>query len=263
MTSIFGPAMTGTLRYEATMAARRKVLWVATVPLVALSVLMAATSPSLVGLPQMSAQVGAWAVLVNLITTLGLAVALADRFSRARRRGLPELLDTTPAPAAVRMVGSLLGPLAVALLPVAVAMLAIGVAFGLSRSEPAGPAWALLAFLVVIVPGALVATTFAATLALVVPLALARIIVVGAWLWATVWNSSVIPLPSVSATVLSPLGDYAAHAWLQAPAVNKTSGATLLSPTSTFSSAAVSVAALLLLTTALLFVARALRERRD
>jgi ABC-2 type transport system permease protein len=43
--AMFGPALTGSLRYEALMAARRRVLWAATVPLVALAVLLAATSP--------------------------------------------------------------------------------------------------------------------------------------------------------------------------------------------------------------------------
>jgi ABC-2 type transport system permease protein len=192
---------------------------------------------------------------------LGVAVVLTDRFARARRRGLPEMLDATGAGPALRLVGALLGSLAVALLPVTGAMLAVGVTFAISRGDPTALAWAVLALAVIIVPAALVAATFAATLGLILPVPLARFAVLGAWIWATVWNSAIIPLPSASATVLSPLGDYAAHGWLHAPAVNAATPS-LLSPAITATSAGVSLAALLMVTACLLVTARVLRNAR-
>jgi ABC-2 type transport system permease protein len=262
MSRLLGPALTGSLRYEALMAARQRGLWVATVPLVALSVLLTALSPSLNGLRETSAQIGAWAVAINLFSTLGLAVALADRFARTRRRGLPDLLDATAARPAVRMAGSLLGSLGAALVPVSLAILVVGVGFAVDRRDPAALGWALLALLVIIVPAALVAATFAATLGLLVPVPLARVLVVGAWLWATVWNTSIIPVPTITGTVLSPLGDYTAHGWLNAPTLYAGHGTALLSPPVTATSAAIALAALLAATAVLLVLARALRAAR-
>ena len=259
MSALLGPALTGSLRYEALMAARQRGLWVATVPLVGLSLLAAVASPSLNGLRETSAQIGAWAVVINLFSTLGLAVALADRFARARRRGLPDLLDATAARPAVRMIGGLLGSLGAALIPVTVAMLTVGAGFAVDRRDPSALGWALLALLVVIVPAALVATAFAATLGLLVPVPLARVLVVGAWGWATVWNTSILPAPTVTGTVLSPLGDYTAHGWLGAPALYAGHGAAVLSPPVTPTSAAIALAALLGATVVLLVLARALR----
>lgn len=261
MNRLVGPALAGTLRYEAVMAARRRVLWAGTLPLVVLSLLMAATEPSLTGLRQTSAQIGAWTVLINLVTTLGVAVVLVDRFARACRRGLPELLDATGAGTALRLVGALVGSLTVALVPVAVAMLGVGVAFAVSRNDATALAWAVLGFVVIIVPAALVAAAFAATLGLALPVPLARVMVLGIWIWATVWNSAIIPVPSISGTVLSPLGDYVAHGWFGAPTFKPISSS-LLSPTMTATSAAMSVVALVAVSAVLLVTARVLRAAR-
>lgn len=262
MSRLLGPAMTGSVRYEALMAARQRALWVATVPLVGFSVLIAALSPSLSGLHLTSAQVGAWSLIINLFATLGVAVALADRLARVRRRGLPDLLDVTAARPAVRMVGGLLGALAVALIPLTAAMLVVGAGFALTRHDPAAVGWALLALAVVIVPAALLATAFAATLALLLPVPLARVLTVGAWGWATVWNTTIIPIPTLSGTVLSPLGEYAAHGWLHAPTLHGGSGTALLRPPATPANAAIALAALLATTIALLAIARLLRAAR-
>jgi ABC-2 type transport system permease protein len=262
VSALLGPALTGSLRYEALMASRRRVLWIATIPLVSLSVLVAATSPSSNDLSETSAQIGAWALIINFFSTLGLAVALADRFAQTRRRGLPDLLDATGARPGLRMAGSLLGALGAAMVPVSLAMLAVGTGFAIDRRDPAALGWALTALLVIIVPAALVASTFAATLALVVPVPLARVLVVGAWLWATVWNTSIIPAPTITGTVLSPLGDYTAHGWLGTPALEAGHGTALLSPPATTTSAAIALATLLAMTVVLLLLARTLRAIR-
>lgn len=135
MTAVVGTALGGSLRYELLMAARGKVLWIAILPLLAVAVLFAITFPAMHGIASTSGQVAAGAQIVNLLATLGIAVALADRFTRTRRRGLPDLLDATGASPTLRMAGTLLGALAAALSPVAVAMLGLGGYLAISRHD--------------------------------------------------------------------------------------------------------------------------------
>lgn len=256
-TRLLGPALTGSLHYEYVMAARRRVLWAATVPLLALAVLLAATSPAIQQDQSTSGQVGEWTTIINLLVTPGIAVALADRFMRTGRRGLTEVLDTTTAGPTLRMVGTLLGSLAAALTPVAIGMLAVGAYLAVERSHAAALSWVVVAFAVIIVPAALLLATFAATLALVVPVPLARVLALLTWGWATVWNTRFIPIPTITGTILSPLGDYGAAGWLHAPALH-TDVDSLLSPAHSPTTAAISVAALLALALVLLLCARAL-----
>jgi len=261
-TRVLGPGLVGSLRYEFLMAARRRTLWVATIPLLLLAWALAATSPGLNHVPTASGQVGAWATAMNLLVTLGVAVALTDRFARTRRRGLGEVLDTTTAGPTRRMLGTLLGALTVALAPTAVGMLVLGGYFALTRGAVTALGWAVLAFVVIIVPAALLATTFAATLGLLLPVPLARVVVVLAWVWATIWNRQILPIPTLSGTLLSPLGDYPAAGWLHAPPFAANRPDSWISPPLSAPNAALSVLALLVLTGVLFTCARALRTLR-
>lgn len=261
-TRVLGPALAGSLRYELLMAARRRTLWLATIPLLLLAWALAATSPGLNDIPTTSGQMGAWAVAMNLFVTLGVAVALTDRFTRTRRVGLGEMLDTTTAGPTKRMLGTLLGSLTVALAPAAVGMVVLGGYFAIRHGDPAALGWAVLAYVVIIVPAALLATTFAAALGLLLPVPLARVVVVLAWGWATIWNPQILPVPTITGTLLSPLADYPAAGWLHAPAFAAHRPDSWISPPLTAPNAAISVIALLVLTVVLFACARALRGAR-
>src|SRR5690606_18887612 len=94
-----------------------------------------------------------------------------------------------------RMAGALIGSLAAGLVPVTVTML---VAAPISLKERGWAAlasllWVVVAVATVIVPAAVVTTVLAATLALVVPVPVARVLVVCAWFWATTLNVNVVP----------------------------------------------------------------------
>ncbi len=254
-----GTTFSGSLRYEMLMAARGRVLWLAVLPLLALAVFFDATSPSLSSVGSVSGRLAAWTVGINLFATLGIGVALADRFARTARPGLPDVLDATGARVGPRMLASLLGPLAVALAPVALAVLGLGGYVAVDRGDPAALGWSAAAFTAIVVPAALVTAAFAAAAGLLLPVPIARALVLLGWGWATILRSGLLPVPTLAGSVLSPLGDYAAAAWLDAPRFEPTAGA-LLSPPATAATALLSIAALLATATALFLIARLTRS---
>ncbi|MEU8568896.1 hypothetical protein AB0C51_11125 [Streptomyces pathocidini] len=213
-------ALVWTIRYEALMAARRKAVWAAVLPLAALSLLLAATSPVVTGLPDPAARVGAAAVLVNTLCTLGVGLALADRLRRGlEARGMAELLSSTPTGRLPRTTGALLGPLLTALVPVAGLLLFFGAVMSAFDESAAPLGGAALALLVAVVPAALLVTAFAGLLGVLMPVAGARAVTVVVWLWALHFPPKFSPMPTATGTVLSPLGGYPLVAWGHAPEV--------------------------------------------
>lgn len=249
--------------YEFRMAVRGRVLWVCMLPLLALAALLVLTSPRAADLSSASAKVGVWAVLINMLTTVGIGVALTDRVSRVQRLGLADLLAAMPVTGSQRLAGTIAGALAAALAPAAAVMLTVGIVLGAVEGAPGAPLWALLAFVTIILPGAAVLSTFATALGTVVPLATARVVVVLVWLWMTLFSTRVVPLPTVTGTVLSPLGDYVAVGWLHAEKIWAGMGSpALLSPRATGATAAVSLTVLVAMTCLLFTVTRLLAGRR-
>ena len=213
-------ALLWTLRYEALMAARRRVVWGAVLPLALLSLLLAATSPVVTGHSDPAAKTGAAAVLVNTLCTLGVGLALADRLRRGlEARGMPEVLAATPTRALSRTAGTLAGPLVTALAPVAALVMLAAVVLAAAGGSAAPLKSAVVALVTVVVPATLLVTAFAGLLGVVMPVAAARAVTVVVWLWACHFPPEFSPLPTATGTVLSPLGGYPLVAWAHAPQV--------------------------------------------
>jgi ABC-2 type transport system permease protein len=257
--------LAATAGYEFKMAVRRRVLWLAMLPLLVLAVLVAVTSSRITELDAAQAKVGTWAVVVNIFAAIGLGVVLADRFVRTHSMGLTELLASTPTPISTRMLGVLVGSLTAGLAPV-LATIVVVVPLMLAKqpgSIPIGLLWAIVAVLTVIVPAALIATVFAATAALIMPAALARVLTVLVWFWATIFSPSIVPLPTPTGTLLSPLGDYVSVGWMHGATVWAGRGTPeALSPEPTAGTAVLSLVLILLLATGLFAIARAVAGRR-
>ncbi len=253
-----------TASYEFRMAVRGRVLWICLLPLLGLAILLVLTSPRASGLSSASAKVGVWAVLINVLATAGIGVAMADRVGRVRQLGLADLMAAMPVTYTQRLAGTMAGAIAAALAPVAAVMLTVGIVVGIVDGDPAAPLWAILAFCTVIVPGTAALSTFATALGSVVPLAAARVVVVLVWLWATLFSTRIVPLPTVTGTVLSPLGDYVAVGWLHADRIWAGQGRpALVSPQATGLSATVSLFLLLAITCLLFAATRVLADRRS
>ncbi|MET8999278.1 hypothetical protein [Amycolatopsis sp. NPDC004169] len=209
-------AVQGSFCYEARMAARGRVLWLTLLPLTALAVLLALSSPAVAGQDDPAGRIGTTVLVVNTFATAGLGVALAGRLNQHSAPGLAEVLDTTPGGGTTRLAGVLAGALAVALVPVSAVVVVIGAAVSIRSGTAAPLAYAVLGVLTVLVPAAVAMTTFAGLLGLLMPVIVARVLVVALWFWATQLSPSFVPVPSPTGTVLSPLGGYPAVAWLGA-----------------------------------------------
>lgn len=248
--------LTASARAEITMMLRSRMLWVAVAPLAALSLLLALTSPRGAGLPPAS-RVADTAVMMNLLAGFGLTMAMADRLRWHRRTGLGDLLAATPGSASARMAGTLIGAATVALAPTTAALLAYGAGTAVAAGSPGSFGTALAAVVVILIPSGLLVTTFTAVAGLVLPVTIARIGAAGVWAWATVLNPRVLPIPTVSYTILSPGGGYPAVAWLGAPR----RAAVLNGQEIGASAAAVNLLVVLACTAVLLAVARKWTER--
>ncbi|MGW4561588.1 hypothetical protein ACWEN3_03970 [Streptomyces sp. NPDC004561] len=208
-----------TLRYEALMAARRKVVWGTVLPLALLSLLLAATSPVVTGQGDPATRVGAAAVLVNTFYTLGVGLALADRLRRREECGMPDLLAATPAGPLQRTAGTLAGPLLTALAPATALFLLYAVVVSAAEGSLSPLSSAAASLVLVILPASMLVTAFAGLLGVLLPVAAARAVTVVVWLWACHFPPAFSPLPTATGTVLSPLGGYPLVAWAHAPKV--------------------------------------------
>ncbi|MEU2179086.1 hypothetical protein ABZ552_33165 [Nocardia sp. NPDC019219] len=216
------PGLGATLRYEATLALRQRVLWLSLLPLTALIMLLG-------GFPHgrnrtaESAAIGDTALLINFLGSLGIAIVLADRLAGQRRPGLRELFGATPGGGWIRSVGVLLGPWLVASIPSALVLLTMGGWLTIATGEPAPSVAAVIGLLTIVAPGSLLLTVLANVASLLLPSTVVRVLLVPFWYWATVLTP-LIPIPTVARTVLSPLGDYQAAQWLDVASAHQDGG---------------------------------------
>lgn len=200
--------------YEARMAVRARVVWLAMVPLVLLGVVVAANS--LTGAATARLNVGVMAQSLVLLIPIGAGVALADRFRRTGAAGLHELLDATPLSVAGRLAGALAGSLAVALAPTLALMAALGGYIAVLTGDATALLWVPPAFVLIVLPPCVWAVSFSATLSLLLPVAVSRVVLVAGWYWLIAWNYTLLWVPTPTGTLLSPAGEYPAASWFTA-----------------------------------------------
>lgn len=211
------PVLGATLRYEARMALRQHVLWFAVLPLSLLALVVAWRTPAQI--TDGVRHVGEVVLVTGLLCTLGIGVALADRMARELRPGMGELIATTPGTAWARLLAQLAAPLAVALVVPFLVVMVCAVPAAVAEGGVRPLAAALAAFATILVPGAVALTALACLLGVLFPLGLARLAAAGVWLWSTIASPPLMPLPTPTGTLLSPVGGYPAAAWFGEQAV--------------------------------------------
>lgn len=198
----------GVARYELRMQTRRRSLWVILGGLGLLTIaiaLLTMTSPQAHALSAYDATVG-WAIMVNLLLPVGLGILLADRLPRDREHGVDALLDGLPSSPTLRLLGKYLGATLATLLPIA-ALYATGLVYIVARwGDPGALATAALAFAAINVPGVLFVAAFSLACPLVMPVPVYQVLYTGYWFWGNMWPSGLLRIPSLSHTVLMPMG---------------------------------------------------------
>ncbi|GIF76145.1 hypothetical protein [Asanoa siamensis] len=206
-------ALLAVARYEFRMQARKRSLWISAVLLGgALVVLQGERGPHHLPLDTPAREVvGTWALLFSILMPLAYGMLLADRLVRDRKLRVEPLLESLPHAPATRLAGKFLGGVAACGLP-GLAALLIAVATELpKRHDPALIGWALVAFAVVTLPGIAMVAGFALVCPTLVSVPLFRVLFVGYWFWGNMLAPGL--LPSLTGTLLTPIGDYAAT-WL-------------------------------------------------
>ena len=264
MNAVWSSVTAGVIRYEAVMALRRRVLWLCLGPLTVLAAMVALSSPVVLSQDDPVAQVGQVTLVVNLFYTVGIGITLTDRLAQQYRVGLADLLDSTPSGPTTCMIGAVLGPLGITLVPVTVLMVLVGVVLSIGHGSPAALGAALIGLGAVVVPAALVITALATLLGVIVAQSIARALVVVLWFWSTIFSPALFPgVPTPTDTVLSPLGGYLVAATLHVDQVWANQGQSgPLRPIASGAAATANVALLLGLAVVFFAAARVVAARR-
>jgi len=257
-------ALLAVARYEFRMQVRKRSLWISSALLGgALVLVQGDRGPhSLpVGTPAREV-VGTWALLFAILMPLAYGMLLADRLVRDRKLRVEPLLESLPLGAAARLFGKYLGGVAACAVPGLVALLLAAVTELPKRHDPALLGWALVAFAVVTLPGIAMIAGFALVCPTFVTVPLFRVLFVGYWFWGNVLLPAT--LPTLTGSLLSPIGSYAASWLLGTPVLYAGIPGPLpvLRPEPTGSAAAASIALLVVAGLVPLLAVGLLRGRR-
>lgn len=252
------------IRYEFLMQIRKRSLWISSLLIVLLLVVTQGDrGPRYLPADLPAREVmGTWALLLSILLPVGFGMALADRLVRDRRLGVTNLLDSLPAGTSARLTGRYLGSAAATGVPGLVAMfVAAGFEFA-DRRDPALLLWAPVAFALVLLPGLAFVAAFALTVPLLVSAPLFRVLFVGYWFWGNMLPPAM--MPSLTGSLLTPLGDYPASWLLDEPVLYAGAHGWLgfLRPDPDAAAAALSIVLLLLLSLAPLALTGTLLSRR-
>jgi ABC-2 type transport system permease protein len=206
-------ALAAVCRYEFRMQVRKGSLW-AVAAILAVAVVLTQGDNGPRHLPANTPArvvMGAWSLVFALLMPIGFGMVLADRLVRDRRLRVARLLESTSTGSGTLLAGKYLGGMAATALPGLVALLLAAIGEFAHRHDPALFGWALLAFVLVTLPGLAMIAGFALVCPLVVGGPLFRVLFVGYWFWGNMLTPSW--LPSLTGTLITPIGDYAAS-WL-------------------------------------------------
>lgn len=201
------------IRYEFLMQIRKRSLWITTAVL-ALGMVLTQGERGPGYLPPDAPPrivMTKWAILLTLVLPIGFGMVLADRLIRDRRLGVGRVLDSLPTGPTALVAGKYVGSVAATAVPSLVALLVATVVEFAARREVALFGWVIVAFAMVMLPGLMFVGAFAVVTPMLVTAPLFRVLFVGYWFWGNMLSP--LLLPSLSGTLITPVGDYAAS-WL-------------------------------------------------
>ena len=206
----------GATIYEFKMQLRRRALWI-TFLLFGLALVLSRLTLTPWGpysgdlpVPHLLAN---WSLSVQFLHPVAFGILLADRLPRDPRTRVSELLDTLPASHGARFLGKYLGATLATLLPVLLTW-AAGIAYiAADRGAPGTVLSGLGAFAAINLPGLLFVAAFSVACPVVLWVPLYQFLFVGYWFWGNLIPTSPTgtTMPTLSHTLLTPLGEYAAN----------------------------------------------------
>jgi ABC-type transport system involved in multi-copper enzyme maturation permease subunit len=207
-------ALRGAFAYEFRMQIRRPALWIVMLCFGALQAVLGngALFDLLLHNPGHYSgvlQVVDWATRVNVLFPILVGVLLADRLSRDGRTRMNEVLNTLPASLGSRLAGKYLGTTLASILPVFLYYcLGLGL-LSYSRHDLLIFPLGLEVFAAVILPGILFISAFSIACPAFIWTPIYQFLFVGYWFWGNLFPAN-IGIPTLSPTILTPIGGYMA-----------------------------------------------------
>lgn len=257
--------MIPTARYELRMMLRKQSMWISMAVIVALLALISFRQVGdAIRDTDARTVMTTVALLVNLFLPVGYGSLLADRLVRDQRLGVAPILDATGGSALARLFGKYVGVCAAAAVPLAIVYFGFAGVYAVVSGRPAGLAWALATFAVVLLPAVLFVGAFALAVPLVMPASLFRVLFVGYWFWGNAISPAA--MPTLAESLISPIGGYPLYALLGyrgagTPGPEPGASLNFLRPEPTPAAAWLSIAVLLALAALALYGAHAIRTR--
>ena len=210
--------LAGAIRYEFLMQIRRPALWIV-VAVFCLIFTTLITSPwNMFQDLNTSQNVARWALSVQFLHPIAVGVLLADRVPRDGRTGASELLETLPASSAGRFVGKYVGATLATVVPVALVYTAGLLYVLLDSADPMAVPLGVAAFLTINLPGLLFVAAFSVACSVVLWVPLYQFLFVGYWFWGNLVAPPFF-VPTLSGTILMPVGEFAANGLFDAQTV--------------------------------------------
>ncbi len=224
------PIFLGVLKYEFTMQIRRRSLWIAFICfafLITRTVLNGFNNPERIPINTPLLRLVAYlTIITNWLTPLGIGIFLADRLPRDRRTKVDELLNTLPGTLSARLAGKYMGSTLAALVPAfALYCIVIGAIVYHTHNLLAIPA-ALLTYVTIVIPGILFIAAFSLACTSVLWVPLYQFLFVGYWFWGNLFSPE-SGIPTLSPTILTPIGGFISAGFFGASAMPWTNGASL------------------------------------
>lgn len=226
----------GAFRYEFRMQIRRWAVWITLVLLALLIVgivirddTVQAALAHLKSIPLLTV-LTTWVAAINILLPVGVGVMLADRLPRDKRYKVDELFTSMQGALSMRLLGKYLGAMLATIVPMFL-IYAIGVGYILYQTQNmlAIPL-ALETFAVITLPGILFIGVFSIACPAIMWVPLYQFLYVGYWFWGNIFPSG-RGIPTLSDTILTPIGTFIGSGFFHAGLFNDMVHATTLQAT--------------------------------
>lgn len=211
----------GTFQYEFRMQVRRPALWLT---FLLCSLVLALTMHDLLTFllsTPLTVVISHWLMLLNTFFPIVFSFFLSDRFIRDSRIKVTELFETIVPAYSARLFGKYLGCCLATLLPIFL-FYSLGIALvALHVHQMQVVVLALEMFVALVIPGILFVGAFSMACPLLISIPLYQFLFVGYWFWGNIfppYPHTPLPIPTLSGTILTPIGSYISAGLFGVPA---------------------------------------------
>lgn len=206
------PVLLGAIKYEFKMQLSRRSLWIVFIAFAALyfrNFLTDILHPELSGIISLplTALTIQGMFLTNVLLPIPFGIFLADRLPRDGRTRVDELFMSMPGALSTRILGKYFGSVLATLVPMSITYAILtGFLLYYTHNIAALPL-VLISFVVMVLPGLLFIAAFSIACPAILWVPLYQVLFIGYWFWGNDFSPA-NGIPTLSATMLTPIGSY-------------------------------------------------------